>query len=96
MNVSPNDARESLSLIEETTTRTSRAISASYAGNLLILWGLIWMAGFTAVHFLHEQGGLAFMILDGLGMIGTILICRKWPIRTPCEVPAHAKPPGGY
>jgi hypothetical protein len=87
MDVSPNNARESLSLIEETATRTRRAISAGYAGNLLILWGLIWIAGFTAVHVLHERGGLAFAILDGLGIIGTILICRKWPIRDAVRSP---------
>jgi hypothetical protein len=81
MDVSPNDARESLSLIDETATRTRKAISASYAGNLLILWGLIWVAGFTAVHFLHGRGGLAFAILDGVGVAGTLLIGRKWPIR---------------
>ncbi|MEN6332655.1 MAG: hypothetical protein ABFE01_00245 [Phycisphaerales bacterium] len=81
MAVSQQDAAESLDLIHQATARTRRAVSAAYAGNLLILWGLIWIAGFGAMHFSPHRGWVVFAGLDGLGIIGTLLICRKWPVR---------------
>jgi hypothetical protein len=81
MAVSQQDAAESLDLIHQATARTRRAVLAAYAGNLLILWGLIWIAGFGAMHFSRHRGWMVFAGLDGLGIIGTLLICRKWPVR---------------
>jgi hypothetical protein len=81
MSVTHDEARQSLDLIEETVAKTNKRIAASYAGNLLIWWGLIWIAGFTALYLLGPQGGYVFGVLDGLGVVGTILLCRKWPIR---------------
>jgi hypothetical protein len=72
---------DSLNLIHDTATRARRAVVAGYAGNLLILWGLVWIAGFTAGHFSPHQGGRIFVVLDGLGIVGTVLLCRKWPAR---------------
>jgi len=80
MEVSQQEARESLSLIQDTATRTKRVVAAGYAGTLLILWGLIWMAGFTALQLAPHQGGLVFAVLDGLGVLGTVLVAwRAWP-----------------
>lgn len=80
MAVSQQEARESLGLVQDAATRTRRVVAAGYASNLLILWGLIWMAGFTALHFAPRQGGTLFAILDGLGLLGTVFIAwRAWP-----------------
>jgi hypothetical protein len=81
MGVTQDEARQSLELIERTVARTSKSVAAAYAGSLLILWGLIWTAGFAAVYLLGSQGGYVFGVLDGLGVVGTIVLCRKWPIR---------------
>jgi hypothetical protein len=82
MTVSQQDAAESLDLIHQTAAKTRRAVSASYAGNLLILWGLIWLAGFTAMYVSPHRGWIVFAGLDGLGISSTLLLCRKWPVRT--------------
>ena len=59
MNISVEDAQGALDLVQEAQSRLRKAISASYAGNLLILWGGITTAGFTALHFLGgPRGGL--------------------------------------
>ncbi|MBN2128658.1 MAG: hypothetical protein JW741_04145 [Sedimentisphaerales bacterium] len=82
MGISHQDALESLDLIQDTTRRVRRAVAAGYAGNLLILWGFVWIAAFTGVHFAPHRAGLLWGILDGLGIIGTIVICRTWPVRS--------------
>jgi hypothetical protein len=79
MNVTQEDARESLELVEDTTTRLRRAIAASYAGGLLILWGLIWVIGFASVHFLPRRAGHIFTALDLVGLVGTVLLVVRWP-----------------
>lgn len=79
MNVSQENARESLELVEDTTTRLRRAIAASYASGLLILWGLIWVIGFASVHFLPRRAGHIFTALDLVGLVGTVLLIMRWP-----------------
>jgi len=82
MGISHEDALESLHLIHDTATKTRRAVAAGYAGNLLILWGSVWFAAFVGVHLAPHRAGLVWSVLDGLGVIGTVLVCRKWPIRS--------------
>ncbi len=79
MDISQQNALDSLGLIRDTTRRTRRVLAADYAGNLLILWGLIWIAGFAAVEAFPHRGGHIFGILDGLGVLGTMILCRRWP-----------------
>ncbi len=55
-------------------------LPADYAGNLPILWGLISMAGLSAVEVFGHRGGYIFGLLDGVGVLGTLLICRRWPL----------------
>jgi hypothetical protein len=82
MELSEQEARESLSLIADATTRTRKVVAAGYAGNLLILWGLIWLAGFAALYLAPRRGGMVFAVLDGIGLLATIFIAwRAWPTR---------------
>jgi hypothetical protein len=78
--VSQQEARESLSLIQDTAARTRKTVAAGYASNLLVLWGFIWMAGFTGLHCAPRQGGILFAVLDGIGLVGTLFVVwRTWP-----------------
>jgi len=80
MNISHEDARRSLTMIEDTSAQTGRSIAAAYASPLLILWGLVWVAAFIETHYFPLRASLIWMVLDGVGIIGTILICR-WRFR---------------
>ena len=51
MNVSREDARVSLTMIKAASDHTRKLVASSYASDLLILWGLIWVVGFTSAHF---------------------------------------------
>ena len=80
MALSQQDALDSLGLIKDTASRTHKVLAADYAGNLLILWGLISMAGFSAVEVFGHRGGYIFGLLDGVGVLVTLFICRRWPL----------------
>lgn len=80
MNISIEDARGALNLVQESQDRLRKAISAGYASNLLMLWGAIWLVGFTALQFLGgPRGGLVFTLLDVVGIGATIALLRRSP-----------------
>ena len=75
MNISPSDAEEALEIIQDMMKKTRRAISSSGAYIFLIVWGIIWLLGFTGSQFLPQEiGGYAWMVLDILGGILSAVI----------------------
>lgn len=83
MDISSQEARASLGLIEDAQAKWRKAIGSSYASGLLILWGTIWIVGYVSLHFSHEMGGRIFTVLDVVGIAGTVVIARRWPVRSP-------------
>lgn len=90
MNVSQQDARESLSKAHDVMLQTHRAIASAYASPLLILWGLLWVIAFTSSHFYFDYAFHIFMGMVVAGGIGTAAI--RWffysnaPVRdTSCQ-----------
>ncbi len=70
MNITPSEAEEALSAVQNMMEKTRRAISASGAYKFLILWGVIWMLGFTGSQFLPaEAARYAWIILDITGAV---------------------------
>jgi hypothetical protein len=70
MNISPIEAEEALASIQVMMQKTRRLISSSGAYVFLIIWGVIWLLGFTGSQFLSQDiGGYAWMGLDILGGI---------------------------
>lgn len=88
MNISLEDAQGALNLVQESQSRLRKAISASYASGLLILWGGITLVGFVALHFLGgARGGLIYTLLDVVGIAATVYLLRRAPHRTAIRGP---------
>lgn len=51
MNISKQEANEALGQIEDAISQTRRAIGQGTSSALLILWGVIWMLGYSASQF---------------------------------------------
>jgi hypothetical protein len=83
MDVSSQEAQEALRLVENTQIQWRKAIGASYAGSLLLLWGGIWIIAYATMYFSPQIGGYVFTALDVLGIVGTVLIARRWPLKGP-------------
>lgn len=71
MNISPNEAEESLAAIEEMRQRTRQSIASSGTHISLIITGIVWMVGFICTQFLSGQ--ILTYIWIGLSVIGGCL-----------------------
>ena len=89
MNISNEDAQASLAVVTETMLRTRKAVAANYSSPLLILWGLLWVAAYTATYFYLKYADVIFGAMAGVGLLGSFFVWqyvkRKLPIREPAE-----------
>lgn len=74
MNVSQEEAQESLSAVRDATVRTHKAITSTYANPLLILWGTLWIIAYTSTHFFLSYAFHIFMTMAAVGGVGTAVI----------------------
>jgi hypothetical protein len=51
MNITPQEAQESLVTIDDIIGQTRRTIASGCSSTLLILWGAIWVVGYTGTQF---------------------------------------------
>jgi hypothetical protein len=89
MNISPTEAEEALAAIQTMVRKTRRVISSSGAYNFLIVWGFVWLFGFTASHFTpNKTAGYIWLGLDILGGVlsAVIGIRMNRNIRSPSAV----------
>jgi hypothetical protein len=92
MDISDEDARNSLDQIQAVVNRTRKTIAASYNSKLLIMWGLIWVAGFLGTHFSLAWAWHTWMVLSGIGSIATLLVSRRQSrLANPIKIPATEK-----
>ena len=85
MEIAPTDAKEALAVIQDTIRKTRHAISKSGVYLFLILWGCIWLLGFSVAQFWTGMAGVAWTCLDLGGGIASVLIGVRMSrvLRTP-------------
>ena len=77
MGMTRNEAAAALSDIERTTERGQVLRGYRVGGPILMLWGLIWAAGYVAMGFLApERWGLMWLALDVVGVAGSLFLSR--------------------
>jgi hypothetical protein len=69
MNISPNEAEESLAAIQRMTQRTRHSIASSGAYIFLIITGVVWLVGFLSTQFL--PGAIVGYIWGGISLLGS-------------------------
>jgi len=75
MNISPDEAEESLKAIQSVMQKTRRSISSSGAYLFLVFTGMIWLIGFTATQFLSPQiTGYIWAVTSIIGTAAAFLI----------------------
>ncbi|MHC4559384.1 MAG: hypothetical protein ACYTFW_16125 [Planctomycetota bacterium] len=83
MEVSQENAQDSLNQIQTVFARTRKSIASSPAGSTLILWGLLWLVTFTVVHFYLAYAFYIFMAMNAVGVPGTFIIWWIFHTRAP-------------
>jgi hypothetical protein len=91
MNVSNEDAQASLAAVTETMLRTRKAVAAGYSSPLLILWGLLWVAAYTASHFYLKYADVIFEAMAGVGLLGSFFVLRRVKQTMPVKEPTEEK-----
>lgn len=82
MNISPAEAEEALAAIQVIAKKTREAISRSGAYAFLIIWGIVWLLGFLANHFLSgDISGYIWLGLDILGGLASAVIGARMNLR---------------
>ena len=69
MNISPDEAQEALTAIQDMTHKTRRSIASGGTSLTLIVTGIVWLVGFACTQFL--SGAVVAYIWIGLSLLGS-------------------------
>jgi uncharacterized membrane protein len=72
--ITPAEAREALADIDQVARQMKRTLSASPLGSNLILWGLVWIAGFLGTGLAPGRAGTVWAVLGLLGGGGSMAL----------------------
>lgn len=86
VNINDQQAKESLEMIHQTTDKTKKAVSSSYSSPMLILWGSVWIAAYTACHFYVQYAYWIFMVMNIVGGVGSGIIVWWYNTKAPIKV----------
>src|SRR4051794_2750259 len=82
MPISPGQAAAALEEVEQTERRTRLSGGYAAASPHLILWGLIWIAGYGGCAVTPpERWGLVWLPLAAAGIAGSSYFSRRRPAR---------------
>jgi hypothetical protein len=78
MGISRTEAASALTDIESTTGRSRVLKGYRIAGPILMVWGVVWILGYSAMGLLPpEQWSLPWLVLDVAGIVATVLMSRR-------------------
>jgi len=86
MEVTPEEAKESLAEIEKVAARTRKMVAYGGGDVLFIVWGVIWILGSMGDEFFLEKCGWIWLGLVGTGVAVTGLVAKfKSPVSSPTD-----------
>ena len=74
--ISPEEARASLAEIDRIILLTRQSIARTGSAPIVIMWGVIWIIGYSATQFFPRNSGPFWAILTTLGIAGSALLGR--------------------
>jgi hypothetical protein len=88
MNVTNEEAVQSLAQVEQTIAKTRKAVAAAYSSPLLILWGLLLAAAYTATFLYVEYAAVIFWAMAMIGILAGLVVMRHIKRKLPFKEPA--------
>jgi hypothetical protein len=76
MSLTPDQAADSLREIERTRRRSASARGYANSSPFLVMWGVIWMIGYTISDFAPHYSGWVWLALTVAGFLGSMAIGR--------------------
>jgi hypothetical protein len=78
LGISKTDAASALTDIESAARRSGLLKGYHVAGPIMMAWGVIWAAGYSAMGLLEpERWGLVWLVLDVVGIVSSIVLGRR-------------------
>ncbi|SDI19684.1 hypothetical protein [Paraburkholderia phenazinium] len=77
MSLSSGQASQALRELEAVTQRSGQLYRYQRFAPMLILWGVIWLIGFSSSHFFPAHAFWAWIALDVIGISGCIYLGRR-------------------
>ncbi len=75
MDITQEEAKESLEAVEEVQKRARKALAHGGGPYYLMLWGVVWFVGYLASQFLSEDiSGKIWLVLVGLGLVASTVV----------------------
>lgn len=84
--IDDRQAQDDLESVRQTMAKTKRALNASYASPMLILWGILWVAAYTACHFYLSYASHIFTVMNVIGGLGSGFIVWWYHRKSPLKV----------
>jgi hypothetical protein len=76
MKIDPQQAATALDEIAGAERRTRQSLGYADASASLILWGVLVIIGCLVEFAWPRQAGISWMVLNGVGLVGTVLLVR--------------------
>jgi hypothetical protein len=83
MDIDTKQAQESLNAVAETMDRADKSLSSVYANPMLIIWGTLWVASYTASHFYLQHVWVIKWGMSAIGCVGMFFIFKKYSSDAP-------------
>ena len=77
MDLSQQDARESLSQIQDTVERTRKMVAYAGGDTVFTVWGVVWVLGYLGTHFLPHVCHWIWLVLVATGVLLTFVVMRR-------------------
>jgi hypothetical protein len=77
MTLSSEQASQALRDVEAISHRSSQLYRYQRFAPMLVLWGVIWLVGFSLTHFFPARTSSIWIVLDVAGIAGCIFLGRK-------------------
>ena len=94
MSLTPDEAANSLKEIERTGRRSASAYGYAHSSPFFVMWGVIWMIGYSASDFFPHQAGSIWIALTVAGAAGSMAIGRTRGRASGVARPGHGRETG--
>ena len=86
MDIPRSEARESLNQIKDTVERTRKMVAYGGGDVLFIVWGVIWVLGYSSTHFLPLVTQWIWLALVAPGILISVIVGkRQMPVKSPVD-----------
>lgn len=76
--ITPGEARQALAAVRAVQDRARRSLSLAGGGEILMIWGLVWLVGYLANYVTsYPLAGRIWVAVDAIGLVATLVVVGR-------------------